>query len=93
MTTDGAWAHHWSQTHRMAEVGRTSTGHQDQALLKQGHPELAAQDHVQVAFEYLQQTNSPSTCGSENPLRPVELWPCEPAMAVRTASNAKGVPA
>lgn len=32
----------------------TSGGHLVQPLLKQGHKEQAAQDHVQVAFEDLQ---------------------------------------
>ena len=41
--------------HRMVEVGRDlwrSSG--PNPLLKQGHLEPVAQDHVQMAFEYLQ---------------------------------------
>ena len=44
-----------SQNTRMVEVGRhlqRSSG--PSPLLKQGHLQPAAQDHVQVAFEYLQ---------------------------------------
>ena len=44
-----------SQNHRLAEVGRDvwrSSGLTP--LLKQGHLEMVAQDHAQMAFEYLQ---------------------------------------
>jgi len=44
-----------SQNHRMAVVQRVlwrSSG--PTLLLIQGHPEPVAQDHVQMAFEYLQ---------------------------------------
>jgi len=45
----------WSVLHRMAEVGRDlwrSSG--PSPLLKQDHLEQVAQDHVQMASEYLQ---------------------------------------
>lgn len=39
----------------MVEVGRATGGHLVQpSQLKHGHPEKAAQDHVQTAFEHLQ---------------------------------------
>lgn len=38
----------------MAELGRAFWRHLVQTLLKQGRPEEAAQDHIQVAFEGLQ---------------------------------------
>lgn len=43
-----------SQHRRMAELGRAFWRHLVQTLLKQGRPEEAAQDHIQVAFEGLQ---------------------------------------
>lgn len=44
-----------SQYHRMVEVGRDLWRSSCPALLlKQGHLEPVAQDHVQMAFEYLQ---------------------------------------
>jgi len=44
-----------SQNHRMVGVGRDLCGSSSPTLLpKQGHPQQAAQDHVQAGLEYLQ---------------------------------------
>lgn len=46
-----------SQYHRKIEAGRDLwTSSDPTCLLKQGHLEQAAYDHVQAAFEYIQQT-------------------------------------
>lgn len=43
-----------SHSHRMAEVGRDPWRPSGPSLLlRQGHPEHFAQDHIQVDFEYL----------------------------------------
>jgi len=49
-----------SQNHRMVGVGRDLCGSSSPTLLpKQGHPEQAAQDLVQVRLEYLQRGRLP----------------------------------
>ena len=50
------------QTRRLVEVGKDlwrSSG--PTPLLEQGHLELVAQDHIQMAFEYLQGGRLPTT--------------------------------
>ena len=49
---------------RMAEAGRPSGAHLPQSLPKQGHPEQAAQGHVQVALEDPQGGDPTASLGS-----------------------------
>jgi len=52
----------------MAGVGRDLCGSPSPTtLLKQGYPEQAAQDHVQVGFEYLQRRRLHSPSGQPGP--------------------------
>ena len=56
-----------SQNHRMVEVGRELWRSPGPALLQQGHPELGAQIHVQVALEGLRGGN-PTASGQPVPV-------------------------
>jgi len=58
-----------SQNHRMFEVGRDLCGSSGPTpLLKQGHPEQAAQDLVQAGLEYLQRRRLHSLPGQPGPV-------------------------
>jgi len=55
----------------MVGVGRDLWGHPAQPLPKQGHPEPAAQDLVQVGLEYLQRRRLHSPSGQPWPGLPL----------------------
>ena len=58
-----------SQNHRMVGVGRDLCGPSGPTPLpKQGHPEQAAQDHVQAGLEYLQRRRLHNPSGQSVPV-------------------------
>lgn len=49
---------------RLSEIGRDLVSPGPTFLLKQGHPEQIAQDHIQMTFENLQDGDSSASLGS-----------------------------
>ena len=62
------WINQISQDHRMAEVGRDlCRSSAPTSLLRQGHPEPVAQDHLQT-FKYIQERRLHNLSGQPVPL-------------------------